>query len=333
MIKSLVLLNPRSKRRKRRKMSALQAKYFGKGRKKISRRKRSRSSVAASVGRSRRQRSIKANPMKTRSRRRRKMSAKQMKYFGGGRKRRRTRKNPFTRSSARRAGRRSARRRTVRRRKSIIRSIRSRRGVRSVRAKRGHLNRLSVRLNPRRRGSRRRRSYRGNPFGLKLGGIGGMFRNLISKENLIMGAGAASGVVGGRYLGNKLDRWTNAAGDRYLPGLDGTPTMSATVLGGYKILGTFVLAQVLRKWAPNFAKGFALGGFAEGLITIWAAQSPKTFQQASGVGEFLAYTPPASIGVGGSASYQGSQAFMGVRPVNGAFDNESAFSGAWGGKL
>lgn len=166
-----------------------------------------------------------------------------------------------------------------------------------------------------------------------MGGIGGFIKGLVAKEHVIMASGAAAGVVGGRFLGNKIDRWTNDKGDRYLPGLDGTPAMANTVLGVYKIVGTFAVAQLLRKWAPNFAKGVALGGFAEGLITIWAAQSPKTLQQATGVGEFLAYTPPASIGVGGSASYQGSQAFMGVRPVNGAFDNESAFSGAWGGKL
>jgi len=160
-----------------------------------------------------------------------------------------------------------------------------------------------------------------------------MFRNLVSKENLIMGAGAASGVVGGRFVGNKILQWTNDKGDRFLPGLDGTSTTQQTVLGGYKILGTFVVAQVLRRFAPNFAKGFALGGFAEGLMTIWAAQSPTTFNQASGVGEFLSYTPPAAIGVGATPSYQGSTAFRNVRPVNGAFTSDAAFSGAWGGKL
>jgi len=323
MIKSLVLLNPRSKkRRKARKMSALQAKYFGKGRKKISRRKRSRSRASASVGRSRRQRSSSVTTMKTRTRRRRKMSAKQLKYFGG--KRRKARRTTRRRRSSVRAVRRVTRRRTTRRRSSR-RSVALRSGKRIASA--------TIRLNPRRRRRGGRRSYRSNPFGLKLGGVGGFLKGLIAKEHVIMASGAAAGVVGGRYLGNKIDRWTKADGNRYLPGLDGTPTTANTVLGVYKILGTFGVAQLLKKMAPNFAKGFALGGFAEGLITIWAAQSPSTFQKASGVGEFLSYTPPAAIGVGATPSYQGSNAFRNVRPVNGAFTSDAAFSGAWGGKL
>lgn len=325
MIKSLVLLNPRSKkRRKARKMSALQAKYFGKGRKKISRRKRSRSRVTASVGRSRRQRSSSVTTMKTRTRRRRKMSAKQLKYFGG--KRRKARRTTRRRRSV------TAVRLNPRRRRKASR--RRMRRTHSVRRRRSAS--ATVRLNPyrsRRRRGGRRRSYRSNPFGLKLGGVGGFLKGLIAKEHVIMASGAAAGVVGGRYLGNKIDRWTKADGNRYLPGLDGTPTTANTVLGVYKILGTFAAAQLLKKMAPNFAKGFALGGFAEGLITIWAAQSPSTFQKASGVGEFLSYTPPAAIGVGATPSYQGSNAFRNVRPVNGAFTSDAAFSGAWGGKL
>jgi len=99
-----------------------------------------------------------------------------------------------------------------------------------------------------------------------------------------------------------------------------------------------IVISVNRKRANGALKlvdscSFKFGGFAEGLMTIWAAQSPTTFNQASGVGEFLAYTPPAAIGVGATPSYQGSTAFRNVRPVNGAFTSEPAFAGAWGGRL
>lgn len=189
---------------------------------------------------------------------------------------------------------------------------------------------ITVLANPRRRRSGRR-GYRRNPFGGMKGALGSV-TGIFSKENLAMVAGGVGATivvaqVTGRW-GEKLPLWKKSDGG-----------LNPVGVALYDIALPVAAAALVRKYAPNVAKGLVLGG----LISA-ARDALQLFAPATSV---ALYNPAAAtsaaglyLGAPGSTSaratlglnamvpgYQAANAFRRVQTFNSPLGNSGAFAG------
>lgn len=184
-------------------------------------------------------------------------------------------------------------------------------------SRRGRKSALIVARNPRRRRARR------NPMIPSMSGITAQVKGLFSKENLTIAAGGVAATVVTQYALNlKKD------GKSLLP-MPADANMAKAASVAYAVAIPFAGALLTRKFSPGAAKGMMFGGLINGLLTAWKAYGGTTYAQVTGTSEYLQYTPTSSVGAA-PPGYMASSRFSGVRPLNGALDNASAFpADAW----
>ena len=160
--------------------------------------------------------------------------------------------------------------------------------------------------------------------GLGLGNIGSQVRNLLSRENLTLAAGG----VAASALTAYVTKMTKADGTPVLP-MPADPNFAKAVAIAYSVGIPFVGALVTRRFSPAAAKGMIFAGLVNGVSAAIAAYAPPDLKKVLGMGEYLDYTPTSAVGQL-PPSYMAASRFAGVRPVNGALNNSSAFpADAW----
>lgn len=199
-----------------------------------------------------------------------------------------------------------------------------------LRGKKRRSARILVRRNPRRRSGGGSLLSRGSGL---LSQITGVF----NKENLqIVGGGLAATVVVAQITeryGDKLPLYFKKDSTGKVSGVNPL----GVVL--YNVGLPLVAAFLVRKSAPNIAKGMVFGGLFSGALEAFKSFAPDAYKAAyypvSGAGAYLGvglgnttgeYLDKQTMSVGAFApSYQASSQFARIRPVNGALDNNAAF--------
>lgn len=179
---------------------------------------------------------------------------------------------------------------------------------------RSHRHRFSgysVNRNPHMKRSRKhRRSRRHGGSSIRMNPtLGGIF----TRENLAI----AGGAVGASLASNLVV----AKANRFLPGVN-------TALGrtGYNVGIPILVALLVKKWAPNIAKGMIIGGLANGLGQIVTATN---LLPAGGAVAAAPSAPQISNGtVAPAGEYLGEYlgAYAGMDTVSAAFSTD-----AWAG--
>lgn len=251
------------------------------------------------------------------------------------RKTRKSRRNPTASQWMSAAGSRRRKTRRIRRSRARVTARVIRRGKRSATIKfmANPRRRPRLRLRLRRRGSRLisvraranpRRRMRRNPMLGGLGNITSQVRNLLSRENLTIAAGGVAAGALTSYVVNlkKTD------GSNILP-MPANPDFAKVARIAYAVGIPFLGATLTRRFSPAAAKGMLFAGLVSGVQTAIAQFASPDIKRVLGVSEYLDYTPTSAVGQL-PPSYMAASRFAGVRPVNGALNNSSAFpTDAW----
>lgn len=167
---------------------------------------------------------------------------------------------------------------------------------------------FSVNRNPHSMKSRRRRrSRRRYSFGVRSNpALSGIF----TRDNLAL----AGGALGASLVSNLLVSRFN----RFLPGVN-------TALGRttYNVGLPIVTAIILRRWAPNVAKGMIIGGLANGLGQVVTATN---LLPAGGAMAALPAAPTLTAPTAPTGEYLGEYLGQGMDTVAAAFATD-----AWSG--
>jgi hypothetical protein len=252
------------------------------------------------------------------------------------RKTRKSRRNPTASQWMSAAGSRRRKTRRIRRSRARVTARVIRRGKRTATVKfiANPKRRPRLRLRLRRRGSRLisvraranpRRRMRRNPMLPSFGNITSQVRSLLSKENLTLAAGGIAAGALTSYVVN-LKRADNTT--PLLP-MPTSPELQKVAAIAYAVGIPFVGAIVTRRFSPAAAKGMLFAGLVSGAQTAIRQYASPEIKKVLGMGEYLDYTPTSAVGQL-PPSYMAASRFAGVRPVNGALNNSSAFpSDAW----